>query len=132
VTAAWFGISGCDRPADIVALQPPLSELLSVSVSQLVIANDTHLLAAPLSSHPHAKSAVVVIAGTGSNCVSFKRKDGAQAGLEELARSGGWGWILGDEGGGFHVGRTAVRYVLSQWDRASLHTSAEGKSRRIF
>ncbi|GAB1523584.1 hypothetical protein RhiTH_006734 [Rhizoctonia solani] len=125
MSAAWFGISGCDRPADAVALQLPLSELLTIPVPHLVIANDSHLLASPLSSHPDAKSAIVVIGGTGSNCVSFKRKNG-RAALEELSRSGGWGWILGDEGSGFDVGRTAVRHVLTKWDRASLHTSSEG------
>ncbi|KAG8689898.1 hypothetical protein FRC11_014990 [Ceratobasidium sp. 423] len=107
MSAAWFGISGCDKPADAIALRAPLSELLSIPIPRLVIANDSHLLASPLSSYPHVKSAIVVIGGTGSNCVSFKKKEG-QAGLEELSRSGGWGWILGDEGSGFYVGRTAV------------------------
>ncbi|KAG8740040.1 hypothetical protein FRC10_004798 [Ceratobasidium sp. 414] len=123
LSAGWFGISGCDRPADAIALQPPLSALLSLPIPNLTIANDTHLLASPLSSHPSAKSAVVVIAGTGSNCMSFKRREGG--GLVELGRSGGWGWILGDEGSGFRVGRTAVRHVLAQWDRASVHTFSE-------
>ncbi|CAE6497320.1 unnamed protein product [Rhizoctonia solani] len=124
ISAAWFGTSGCDRPADAIALQTPLSELLAIPVPRLLITNDSHLLASPLSSHPEAKSAIVVIGGTGSNCVSFKKKEG-QVGLEELSRSGGWGWILGDEGSGFSVGRTAVRYVLTQWDRASLYTSSD-------
>ncbi|KAI0057921.1 hypothetical protein BV25DRAFT_1811714, partial [Artomyces pyxidatus] len=39
--------------------------------------------------------------------------------LQELARTGGWGWILGDEGGGFDVGRTAVRALLIQCDAES-------------
>ncbi|QRW12481.1 N-acetylmuramic acid 6-phosphate etherase [Ceratobasidium sp. AG-Ba] len=125
LSAAWFGISGCDSPASIAALQPPLSSLLSLSLSNLIIANDSHLLASPLSSHPTASSAVVVIAGTGSNCMSFKRKTGGAGGLVELGRSGGWGWILGDEGSGFFVGRTAVRYILTQWDRASVRASSD-------
>jgi N-acetylglucosamine kinase-like BadF-type ATPase len=29
---------------------------------------------------------------------------------------GGWGWILGDEGSGFDIGRTAVRALLTQQD----------------
>ncbi|KAG8700733.1 hypothetical protein FRC09_005784 [Ceratobasidium sp. 395] len=125
LSAAWFGISGCDRPADAIALQSPLSDLLSISIPNLTIANDTHLLASPLSAHPSAKSAVVVIAGTGSNCMSFKRKEGGGTGLVELGRSGGWGWILGDEGSGYFVGRTAVRYLLTQWDRTSVDVDSE-------
>ncbi|CAE6470239.1 unnamed protein product [Rhizoctonia solani] len=130
ISAAWFGISGCDKPADAIALQAPLSKLLA-TVPRLLITNDSHLLASPLNSHSEAKSAIVVIGGTGSNCVSFKKKEG-QIGLEELSRSGGWGWILGDEGSGFSVGRTAVRYVLTQWDRASLYTSSEEPSHDIL
>jgi N-acetylglucosamine kinase-like BadF-type ATPase len=85
---------------------------------RLIIANDTHLLAAPLRLHPDISTALAVIAGTGSICVSFKaREDGK---LEELGRVGGWGWILGDEGGGFHVGREAIRQILSETDRASI------------
>ncbi|EEB88470.1 hypothetical protein MPER_13678, partial [Moniliophthora perniciosa FA553] len=40
--------------------------------------------------------------------------------LEELGRVGGWVWILGDEGGGFSVGREAVRELLSRKDRESV------------
>ena len=41
--------------------------------------------------------------------------DGAPA---ECARAGGWGWILGDEGSGFAVGRAAVRAILRESDAA--------------
>jgi N-acetylglucosamine kinase-like BadF-type ATPase len=87
----------------------------------LIISNDTHLLAAPLRILPDVRTAVAVVAGTGSIVVSF-REGTVNAPLEDLARVGGWGWILGDEGGGFDVGRTAVRALLAQQDMGTTGT----------
>ncbi|KAG6902363.1 hypothetical protein C0995_000925 [Termitomyces sp. Mi166 len=116
--AASFGVSGVDSPAAISSLTPPLSTLLNLTPAHVHISNDTHLLASPLLTHPDTSHAVAVIAGTGSIAVSFaQRPDGS---IHELARVGGWGWILGDEGGGFNVGREAVRQILLDFDRASV------------
>jgi N-acetylglucosamine kinase-like BadF-type ATPase len=118
--AAWLGISGVDSPANVALLTPPLAELFSLPPDHhLTICNDTHLLAAPLHSYPHVQHAVCVIGGTGSIAASFRRgQDGKM--LEDLARVGGWGWILGDEGGGFDVGRTSVRMILREYEEAVL------------
>jgi N-acetylglucosamine kinase-like BadF-type ATPase len=113
--AAWLGVAGVDSPSAASLLLPHVSTLLSVPVERLIISNDTHLLAAPLRILPEVRTAVVVVAGTGSIVVSF-RQGTANAPLESLARVGGWGWILGDEGSGFDVGRTAVRALLAQQD----------------
>ncbi len=113
--AAWLGVAGVDSPSAASLLLPHVSTLLSVPVERLIISNDTHLLAAPLRILPDVRTAVAVVAGTGSIVVSF-RQGTANAPLESLARVGGWGWILGDEGGGFDVGRTAVRALLAQQD----------------
>ncbi|KAH9048034.1 hypothetical protein EDB84DRAFT_1459016 [Lactarius hengduanensis] len=113
--AAWLGVSGVDSSATISLLLPRVSTLLSVPIERLIISNDTHLLAAPLRLLPDVKTAVVVVAGTGSIVSSFREGPGGAL-PEALARVGGWGWILGDEGGGFDVGRTAVRALLAQED----------------
>jgi N-acetylglucosamine kinase-like BadF-type ATPase len=114
--AAWLGVAGVDSPSAASLLLPHVSALLSVPVERLIISNDTHLLAAPLRILPDVQTAVAVVAGTGSTVVSF-REGTADAPLETLARVGGWGWILGDEGSGFDVGRTAVRALLAQQDK---------------
>lgn len=55
-----------------------------------------------------AKPPVVgVISGTGS--VAFSR-----AGVDDVLRIGGWGYLLGDEGSGFAIGRRALRQVLRE------------------
>lgn len=118
---AWFGISGVDSPSAVSAATSALSLLLGIPPGpRLMVANDTHLLAAPLRTHPQLKYAIAVIAGTGAVCVSFGHAADGAGGLEVLGRVGGWGWILGDEGGGFHVGREAVRQMLVDADRATL------------
>ncbi|KAF8161252.1 hypothetical protein B0H34DRAFT_700106 [Crassisporium funariophilum] len=116
--AAWFGISGADSPAAIAKIASPLSTLLGIPIGpHLVIANDTHLLAAPVRMHSDVAHAVAVIAGTGSITVSFKEVEGK---IVELGRVGGWGWVLGDEGGGYDVGRETLRQILMEQDRASV------------
>lgn len=128
-SAAWFGVSGADSPTSIAKITPSLSALLAIPAGpRLFITNDTHLLAAPVRMYPDVSHAVAVIAGTGSNAVSFVEKGGV---IEELARVGGWGWILGDEGGGFHVGRETIRQILMEEEKTSIGalTSPESKLR---
>lgn len=119
--AAWLGVSGVDSSATISLLLPRVSALLSIPIERLIISNDTHLLAAPLRVLQDVKTAVVVVAGTGSIVSSFREGPG-DALPEALARVGGWGWILGDEGGGFDIGRTAVRALLTQEDSGAAVT----------
>lgn len=54
----------------------------------------------------------VVIAGTGSSAARIDRG-------EIVDRRGGWGWLLGDEGGGFWLGREAVRHALAEVEQGS-------------
>ena len=116
--AAWFGISGVDSPAAIAGITPPISELLGIPAGpNLIVVNDTHLLAAPVRMYSDVSYALAVVAGTGSIAVGFKEEDGK---LEEIGRIGGWGWILGDEGGGYDVGRETIRQILIEHDKASI------------
>ncbi|KAJ4471614.1 hypothetical protein J3R30DRAFT_3527161 [Lentinula aciculospora] len=113
--AAWFGISGADSSSIIESVMGPLSSLLGIPKGpRLSVANDAHLLAAPIRMHEDIFHAVTVIGGTGSIVVSFKEREDGE--LQELGRVGGWGWILGDEGGGYSIGREAVRQVLAEQD----------------
>ncbi|PSR79493.1 hypothetical protein PHLCEN_2v7018 [Hermanssonia centrifuga] len=117
--AAWLGVSGVDSQAAIDKITPAISALLGIPAGRnLIVCNDTHLLAAPLQMHDDVSCAVTCIAGTGGIVVSFTQVEGG--GLKEMGRVGGWGWILGDEGGGYHVGREAVRQILIRSDIASV------------
>ena len=51
----------------------------------------------------------MVIAGTGSIAYGRNARD-------EAARAGGWGYVLGDEGSGYWIGRHALRAVVRESD----------------
>jgi len=72
----------------------------------------------------HAAAAgIIVIAGTGS--IAFGRNA-----VGRTARAGGWGYVLGDEGGGFDIARQALRAALQYeegWGpETSLHNLLTG------
>lgn len=122
-TSAWFGIAGVDSALDVSQVSPLLSQLLNLPFpsSRLIVANDTSLLASPIHdpiSTPRVKTGVVLIAGTGSIVVSFRKDKHGM--LRTVGRVGGFGWLLGDEGSGYSVGRNALRAVLDQADRERL------------
>jgi N-acetylglucosamine kinase-like BadF-type ATPase len=95
--AACLGMSG--GPDDKAAL---LGELLDAE--RIIVTNDARIaLAGATAGDP----GVIVIAGTGS--IAFG--ENAQ---RETARAGGWGYIFGDEGGGFDIVRQGVRAILRE------------------
>ena len=57
-----------------------------------------------------ASTGVAVIGGTGS--AAWGRNS-----LGEEARAGGWGYLLGDEGSGYWLGREAVRHSLRRMNQ---------------
>ena len=93
--AACFGMSG--GPEDKQAV---LREILPADV-MLVTDDAVIALAGATAGEP----GIVTIAGTGS--IAFGRN---AAGLS--ARTGGWGYIFGDEGGAFDIARQALRAAL--------------------
>jgi N-acetylglucosamine kinase-like BadF-type ATPase len=65
------------------------------------------------------------VAGTGS--IAYGRNARGEA-----ARAGGWGYILGDEGSGYWIGRTAVRAVLREADRRGERTTLTPRLMKHF
>jgi N-acetylglucosamine kinase-like BadF-type ATPase len=65
----------------------------------------THDAAIALSGATGGEPGVMVIAGTGS--IAYGRDAAGQT-----MRAGGWGYIFGDEGGGYSIAREAVRAAL--------------------
>lgn len=52
---------------------------------------------------------IIIISGTGAICFG-KNNEG------KIARSGGWGYLLGDEGSGYFIGREAIIAALKDFD----------------
>ena len=110
-SSAWVGIAGYDRPALASLIDTAVSELLKMPLGrELKITTDIDLLPTNIAANQDLDSAIVVVAGTGSVAMSYARdKDGS---LERTSRAGGWGHLLGDDGGGYGIGREALRRSL--------------------
>lgn len=93
--AACLGFSG--GPED----KRPLLETL-LRVDRLLVTTDAVIALVGANA---GEPGIITIAGTGS--IAFGRN---QAG--RTARAGGWGYIFGDEGGGFDLARQALRAAL--------------------
>src|SRR6476661_4025997 len=109
--AICLGIAGVDRPDDYAVVGAILRRI--GYKARVIIVNDA-LVA--LEAGAPGQPGVVVISGTGS--ISYGRNAKGEA-----ARSGGWGYVLGDEGSGYWIGRAALRAVLRQSDRRGPRTA---------
>jgi N-acetylglucosamine kinase-like BadF-type ATPase len=103
--AICLGIAGVDRPGDAQAVKDIMRRIAHKTPT--VVVNDA-LVA--LVAGAGEQAGVVIVAGTGS--IAYGRDAAGRA-----ARAGGWGYLLGDEGGGFWIGRAALSAVVRQFDQ---------------
>jgi glucosamine kinase len=102
--AICLGIAGVDRPRDAQAIKEVMRRIGQKTPT--IVVNDA-LVA--LVAGAGDQAGVVVVAGTGS--IAYGRTE------DRAARAGGWGYLLGDEGGGFWIGRAALSAVVRQFDQ---------------
>jgi N-acetylglucosamine kinase-like BadF-type ATPase len=102
--AVALGIAGADRPPDEAVLRAILRRI--GFRSRVVVTNDARI--AFVAGSPD-RVGLALVCGTGS--IAWGRN---RAG--KIARSGGWGWHVGDEGSGFWIGERAIRAVLRAVD----------------
>lgn len=101
--ACCAGAAGAEVPAARRRLESLLARLLPDC--QVAVVHDAHLVLAAAG----LQSGVALIAGTGS--VAYGRgPDGREV------QRGGWGWMIGDEGGGAWITREAVRMLMMRVD----------------
>jgi glucosamine kinase len=101
-TVLVIGAHGCDSAAACLELQRRLGLLTEAAV---LVVNDAELLV-PAAGFDHG---IGVVAGTGSIAV-------ARLPDRTMLVAGGWGWLLGDEGGAVGLVREAVRAVRGALD----------------
>ncbi|MEN8581756.1 BadF/BadG/BcrA/BcrD ATPase family protein [Burkholderia sp. RS01] len=104
VSHVYAGAGGIDTDDDAAALAALIEP--HVPGARITVVHDSRLLLAAGG----ASSGVAVIAGTGS--AAWGRN-----GHGEEARAGGWGYLLGDEGSGYWLGREAVRHSLRRMNQ---------------
>jgi N-acetylglucosamine kinase-like BadF-type ATPase len=109
--AACLGIAGVDRPGDRAVIHGIMRRIGFKMPTRIV--NDALIaLVAGVGAAP----GIVIVCGTGSICYGRDERNRA-------ARAGGWGYIIGDEGSGYWIGRRALAAVARQEDGRGPHTA---------
>lgn len=105
--AATFGLAGVDRPADRELFAGWLeSKQLAARYS---IVNDAQLV---LAAGVPDGWGVALICGTGSMCYGVSQ-------IGAVARAGGWGYLVGDEGSGYNIAVRAIQLATQTADGRS-------------
>jgi N-acetylglucosamine kinase-like BadF-type ATPase len=107
IKAICIGAAGAARPEIADRIRAIFAELIpELSPANLEVVGDTVIaLEAAFGTRP----GVIAIAGTGS--IAYGRD---QAG--HVARAGGWGFAVSDEGSGHWIGRCAISAILRAHD----------------
>lgn len=110
-SAICLGIAGVDRAADEATVRSIMTRI--GYRARILIVNDALIaLQAGVGESP----GIVVVSGTGS--IAYGRNNRGEA-----SRAGGWGYVLGDEGSGYWIGRLALRAVVRHADGRGRVTS---------
>lgn len=118
-SAAGLGLAGI-RSAEHAGRVA--AELAARTGAQVAVGDDAD---AALAGAFRGRPGVVVIAGTGS-AAAGRHADG------RTARVGGHGFLLGDEGGGYWIGREAVRAALRAADGTGPETALSAMVETAF
>lgn len=104
VLCLYAGISGCGGEPNRTHYRQRLTALFP-HIRRIEVDGDT---LTPAYSIGKTKNTVVVTCGTGCIAVAQTEKD--------VFRVDGYGYLLGDDGGGFSIGRDVIRAVLQEQD----------------
>src|SRR3954471_4143835 len=102
--AICLGIAGVDRAPD-EAVVYSIMKRIGYKARILVVNDALIALQAGIGDGP----GIVIVSGTGS--IAYGRNSRGEA-----SRAGGWGYVLGDEGSGYWIGRLALRAVVRHAD----------------
>lgn len=118
--SVWIGVAGLDRAGLKDSLTPQLGKTFGLdhTTAAFRLTSDVDLLPAVVSAKENHPPVIVLIAGTGS--VAMRYNWDQDQGYVRVARSGGWGHILGDEGGGYSIGREAIQFTLDVLEQRTL------------
>lgn len=111
VHAIWCGVAGASSGAERERIGAVCRELALAPLWRV-----TGDMVPALAAGTRAQPGIVVIAGTGSICWGCDASG-------QSARAGGWGYLLGDEGSGFAIGRSAAAAALRSFDGRGPKTS---------
>lgn len=100
----FLGLAGAGRESDRIDIVSLFSD--TEFDQKIVVDSDAMVaLAGAFGTGP----GIIIISGTGAICFG-KSKTG------KIVRAGGWGYLLGDEGSGYFIGREAIIAALKDLD----------------
>jgi N-acetylglucosamine kinase-like BadF-type ATPase len=99
-----LGLAGVGRPGEPEAVAEVVDRL---GLAQEVVVDHDAMIA--LVGALVDRPGLIIIAGTGSIVLGRNERG-------DRARVGGWGYLLGDEGGGFFIARAALAAVMRAYD----------------
>ncbi|WP_274308156.1 BadF/BadG/BcrA/BcrD ATPase family protein [Solibacillus daqui] len=104
VNLIFAALAGADRQGE----QQKIYEAFQHSpiLKKLRVQSDVH---AALASGTWSREGTLMIAGTGAILFGWHQN--------KSFRIGGWGYLLGDEGSGYHLGKLAIRSILQAQDQ---------------
>lgn len=103
VEMIFAAMAGADRKEEQKKIYDAFCQ--SPILPKLKVQSDIH---AALASGTWGKEGTLIIAGTGAILFGYQDK--------KTFRIGGWGYLLGDEGSGYHLGKLAIRSILKAND----------------
>ncbi|MFD2615990.1 N-acetylglucosamine kinase [Terrilactibacillus laevilacticus] len=122
ITGCFAGLSGSDHPSLTKKLFNCINKSCPVPIEHLIVGNDAMNA---LWSGTDGEPGLVVIAGTGSIAYGV-RKNG------DHFRIGGWGYLFGDEGSGYDIGRETIRRVMMSYDGREQKTQLTSMLKEYF
>lgn len=120
ITAATLGLAGVRRADLKQSVRESFIKRLAVRRVEVVTDAEIALFATTLG-----KPGLVVIAGTGSVCLGKNEKG-------EMAISGGWGPLAGDEGGGVGIAQQALHTIAKASDGRGVPTMLSQRASEYF
>lgn len=120
IAAATLGLAGVRRADLRQRVRDSFIQRLRIRKVEVITDAEIALYGTTLG-----KPGLVVIAGTGSICLGKNEKG-------ELAISGGWGPLAGDEGGGVGIAQTALHSVAKASDGRGIATKLSERASEYF
>ena len=103
IAYSTFAFAGAGRPAERAMLESAVKEY---GFKQFSVLTDAELLHYSFFEN---SPGILIASGTGSVCL-LNSPDGS------YHQIGGWGYVLGDQGSGFHIGKLAISHILATMD----------------
>ena len=120
IDRVFLGLAGAGRESD----RKEITNLFNdTDFNEKVIVDSDAVVA--LAGAFGTAPGIIVISGTGAICFGMNHEG-------KVVRSGGWGYLLGDEGSGYFIGREALIAALKDFDGRGEKTNLRTEIERHF